>query len=232
VNNDAKQLIVLATTSPLSITTPWVRLARPYGKSAWSGKPSAVVSASPGGIGGFGANHHLRQSLVFLNVPAMAQPEAYIRGANKLFDADGKLVNDATRKFLQRFTQAYAARIVANRELWGIPRCELHPFVTLLLRRVRLVAMANRVGYLGRCHCRWSDVVPLTMHTPYYGPGGSHCFLPEIQAYTLQLSSSRTNGRQGNDRPSRRCSPTLGQRLARREPSAPGWPSVMGLLPV
>ena len=51
--------------------------SRPYGKSAWSGKPGAVVSASPGGIGGFGANHHLRQSLVFLNVPAMAQPEAY-----------------------------------------------------------------------------------------------------------------------------------------------------------
>ena len=65
--------------------------SRPYGKSAWSGKPGAVVSASPGGIGGFGANHHLRQSLVFLNVPAMAQPEAYIGGADKLFDANGKL---------------------------------------------------------------------------------------------------------------------------------------------
>jgi NAD(P)H-dependent FMN reductase len=46
--------------------------SRPYGKSAWSGKPGAVVRASPGGIG---ANHHLRQSLVFLNVPAMAQPK-------------------------------------------------------------------------------------------------------------------------------------------------------------
>ena len=55
-----------------------------------SGKPVAVVSASPGGIGGFGVNHHLRQSLVFLNVPAMAQPEAYIGGADKLFDASGK----------------------------------------------------------------------------------------------------------------------------------------------
>ena len=88
--------------------------SRPYGKSAWSGKPGAVVSASPGGIGGFGANHHLRQSLVFLNVPAMAQPEAYIGGADKLFDANGKLVNDGTRKFLQSFMQAYAAWITAN----------------------------------------------------------------------------------------------------------------------
>ena len=88
--------------------------SRPYGKSVWSGKPGAVVSASPGAIGGFGANHHLRQSLVFLNVPAMAQPEAYIGGADKLFDADGKLVNDGTRTFLQKFIQSYEAWITAK----------------------------------------------------------------------------------------------------------------------
>ncbi|UPJ76992.1 NAD(P)H-dependent oxidoreductase [Bradyrhizobium sp. 187] len=88
--------------------------SRPYGKSAWSGKPGAVVSASPGGIGGFGANHHLRQSLVFLDVPAMPQPEAYIGGADRLFDADGKLVNEETRKFLQGFMQSYAACVSAN----------------------------------------------------------------------------------------------------------------------
>jgi chromate reductase len=88
--------------------------SRPYGKSAWSGKPGAVVSASPGAMGGFGANHHLRQSLVFLNIPAMAQPEAYIGGADKLFDANGKLVNDGTRKFLQSFLQAFAAWVAAN----------------------------------------------------------------------------------------------------------------------
>lgn len=88
--------------------------SRPYGKSAWSGKPGAVVRASPGGIGGFGANHHLRQSLVFLDVPAMPQPEAYIGGADRLFDADGKLVNEETRKFLQGFMQSYAAWVSAN----------------------------------------------------------------------------------------------------------------------
>jgi chromate reductase, NAD(P)H dehydrogenase (quinone) len=88
--------------------------SRPYGKSAWSGKPGAVVSASPGAIGGFGANHHLRQSLVFLNVPAMPQPEAYLGGADKLFDAQGKLANDGTRKFLQEFMQAFAAWVAAN----------------------------------------------------------------------------------------------------------------------
>lgn len=88
--------------------------SRPYGKSAWSGKPGAVVSASPGAIGGFGANHHLRQSLVFLNVPAMAQPEAYLGGADKYFGSDGKLANEGTRKFLQGFMQAYASWIEAN----------------------------------------------------------------------------------------------------------------------
>ena len=88
--------------------------SRPYGKSAWAGKPSAVVSVSPGAIGGFGANHHLRQSMVFLGMPAMQQPEAYIGGADKLFDGNGKLVNDGTRKFLQDFMQAYAAWVARN----------------------------------------------------------------------------------------------------------------------
>ena len=88
--------------------------SRPYGKSAWDGKPGAVVSASPGGIGGFGANHHLRQSLVFLNVPTMQQPEAYIGGADKLFDQNGKLSNEGTREFLKKFIQAFAAWVAAN----------------------------------------------------------------------------------------------------------------------
>ena len=88
--------------------------SRPYGKSAWDGKPGAVVSASPSGIGGFGANHHLRQSLVFLNVPAMPQPEAYLGGADKYFGADGKFANDGTRKFLESFMQAYGSWINAN----------------------------------------------------------------------------------------------------------------------
>ncbi len=83
--------------------------SRPYGQSVWDKKPAAVVSVSPGLIGGFGANHHLRQSLVFLNMPAMQQPEAYVGGADKLFDASGKITNDGTRGFLTKFMEAYAA---------------------------------------------------------------------------------------------------------------------------
>jgi chromate reductase len=82
--------------------------SRPYGSSVWDRKPGAIVGSSPGAIGAFGANHHLRQSLVFLNVPAMQQPEAYVSHVDKLFDERGKLVNDGTRKFLQEFMQAFA----------------------------------------------------------------------------------------------------------------------------
>jgi chromate reductase len=88
--------------------------SRPYGQSAWDGKPAGVVSVSPGAIGGFGANHHLRQSLVFLNVPAMPAPEAYIGGAADLFDAGGAVVKEATREFLRKFLQAFAAWVAAN----------------------------------------------------------------------------------------------------------------------
>jgi chromate reductase, NAD(P)H dehydrogenase (quinone) len=82
--------------------------SRPYGSSVWDRKPGAIVSGSPGAIGAFGANHHLRQSLVFLNVPTMQQPEAYVGYVHKLFDEHGKLINDGSRKFLQEFMHAFA----------------------------------------------------------------------------------------------------------------------------
>lgn len=82
--------------------------SRPYGQSVWDGKPGAVMTVSPGAIGGFGANHHLRQSLVFLNIPVMQQPEAYIGGAAKLFDDKGDIAVDATRDFAKKFIQSYA----------------------------------------------------------------------------------------------------------------------------
>lgn len=85
--------------------------SRPYGKSIWSGKPAAIISVSPGQFGAFGANHHLRQSLVFLDMPALQQPEAYINGADKLFDAAGKLTNDATRAFLEKYLAMFATWI-------------------------------------------------------------------------------------------------------------------------
>ena len=88
--------------------------SRPYGKSAWSGKPGAVISVSPGVLGAFGANHHLRQSLVFLNVPAMQQPEAYLGGADNYFAPDGSIAIDSTREFLVNYLLAFDAWIARN----------------------------------------------------------------------------------------------------------------------
>ena len=82
--------------------------SRPYGQNSWDGKPAAIVSVSVGNISGFGANHHLRQSLTFVNVPTMAQPEAYIGGASALFDTDGNLNNESTEKFLKTFIESFA----------------------------------------------------------------------------------------------------------------------------
>jgi chromate reductase, NAD(P)H dehydrogenase (quinone) len=82
--------------------------SRPSGQSAWAGgKPGAIITASPSLIGGFGANHHLRQSLVFLNIHPLQQPEAYVSGADKLFEGE-RLVNPSTREFLAKYMQAFA----------------------------------------------------------------------------------------------------------------------------
>jgi len=81
--------------------------SRPKESNTFNGKPGAVISVSPGAISGFGANQHLRQALVFLNVPTMQQPEAYIGGASKLFDANGNLTNESTRDFLKTFVDAF-----------------------------------------------------------------------------------------------------------------------------
>ncbi len=88
--------------------------SRPSGKSVWAGKPAAIVSVSPGALGAFGANHHLRQSMVFLNMPMMQQPEAYVGHAAGLFDAHGNLINDSTREFFTRFMAAFAHWIERN----------------------------------------------------------------------------------------------------------------------
>ena len=88
--------------------------SRPYGQSIWSKKPAAIVSQSPGAISGYGANHHLRQSLVFLDMPALQQPEAYLANVAKLFDDKGELTSEETRGFLRKFMEAFAAWIATT----------------------------------------------------------------------------------------------------------------------
>jgi chromate reductase, NAD(P)H dehydrogenase (quinone) len=88
--------------------------SRPYGHNAWNGKAGGVISISQGALGAFGANHALRQSLVTINVAAMAFPEAYISFVAKLFDEQGKLIDESTREFLQKFLQAFAQWVERN----------------------------------------------------------------------------------------------------------------------
>lgn len=88
--------------------------SRPYGKNAWDGRPGAVVSVSIGAIGGFGANHHVRQALVFLNVPAMPQPEAYIGNATQLFDGNNGLADETTQEFMAQFMREFERWVLAH----------------------------------------------------------------------------------------------------------------------
>lgn len=81
--------------------------SRPKPESVWNGKPCAIVSQSPGALSGFGANHHLRQMLVFLDMPVLQQPEAYLAHSATLFDEAGALKADSTRDFLRGFLQRF-----------------------------------------------------------------------------------------------------------------------------
>lgn len=90
--------------------------SRPYGKSVFDGKPAGIISNSPGAIGAFGANHHLRQSLTFLNMPILQQPEAYIGGIGDAFDDKGELVKDSLREFLTKYVAGFAAWVAQQKK--------------------------------------------------------------------------------------------------------------------
>lgn len=89
--------------------------SRPYGESVWDGKPALIISVAPGNISGFGANHHLRQSLVFLNMPVVQQPEAYIGNVTDLMDESGTLTNDETKAFLHSVVEAFVHLIETHK---------------------------------------------------------------------------------------------------------------------
>ena len=88
--------------------------SRPYGQAVWAGKPAAVMSTSMGALGGFGANHHLRQMLTFFDMPVLQQPEAYVGSAHTLFDEEGGLANEATEGFFTAFMEAFGHLVGRN----------------------------------------------------------------------------------------------------------------------
>lgn len=82
--------------------------SRPYGENCWEGKPAGIISVTPGRFGAFGANHHLRQVLVFLNMPVLQQPEMYIGDAGTLFDDSGQLTDERARQSFKTYIAAYS----------------------------------------------------------------------------------------------------------------------------
>lgn len=90
--------------------------SRPAGRSVWDKKPAAIFSNSPGNISAFGANHHLRQSLVFLNMPTMQQPEVYLAHVNDFFDEKGDLKESENKDFLKKAVEAYIKWFDKNAE--------------------------------------------------------------------------------------------------------------------
>lgn len=80
--------------------------SRPYGDSAWNGKPAAIMGASIGGIATARAQYHLRQMMVFLNMFPINQPEVMIGKAGEKFDEQGNLTDEATKKYIRRLLES------------------------------------------------------------------------------------------------------------------------------
>lgn len=91
--------------------------SRPYGQSKWDNKPAAIISNSPGALAGFGANHHLRQVLSFLNMPVVQQPEAYLGSVHEMLDNNGKITNEETVQFLQSIVDTFVELINGHKGL-------------------------------------------------------------------------------------------------------------------
>jgi chromate reductase len=83
--------------------------SRPYTSNLWYGKAAAIFSHSPGKIGGFGANHHLRQVIAVLNVYTLQQPEAYVGDIAAQIDTEGNVISESLKGFLKKFTDAFVA---------------------------------------------------------------------------------------------------------------------------
>ena len=83
--------------------------SRPYGQSAWAGKPAGIIGTSPGAISSAVAQLHLRTILAYLDMPTLGQPEAYVHMKDGFFDEAGNIANGETRKFLHGWMDKYAA---------------------------------------------------------------------------------------------------------------------------
>lgn len=81
--------------------------SRPYGQSAWAGKPAGILGASIGAVGSAVSQQHLRGVLAYLDMPTLGQPEVFLQTDDKFFSDDGSIANERTKKFLQSWMDAY-----------------------------------------------------------------------------------------------------------------------------
>jgi chromate reductase, NAD(P)H dehydrogenase (quinone) len=88
--------------------------SRPYGKSSFLGKPTGIISNSPGALGGVSAAKHLQNILPGISGPMMGQPEVYLNGVGDGFDDKGQLIKEALQKVLQQYLEAFAAFVEKN----------------------------------------------------------------------------------------------------------------------
>ena len=95
--------------------------SRPYGKSAWLGKPAAIMGASVGNLGTARAQYHLRQILVAQNMPVVNQPEVMIASATKYFDQSGRLTDETTRQFIQKLLAELVRLVTTIRRATAAP---------------------------------------------------------------------------------------------------------------
>jgi chromate reductase, NAD(P)H dehydrogenase (quinone) len=87
--------------------------SRPYGQSAWTGKPAGIIGISPGAVGTAVAQQHLRSILSCANMPTMAGPEAFIQMTDALFDASGN-IGEGSKKFLEKWMNTFASWVKKN----------------------------------------------------------------------------------------------------------------------
>jgi len=143
--------------------------SRPYGQSVLDGRPAGVVSVTPTKLGAFGANHAIRQTFVFLNMPVMQQPEAYVANAGELFDEKGELKSPETREFFSAFMHSFAQwvdRIASAREVQGASRSA--PSFSEFMKKRADIAKA----YVNGDASLLDSIVATSGQATFFPPGG------------------------------------------------------------
>lgn len=143
--------------------------SRPYGQSVLDGRPAGVVSVTPSKLGAFGANHAIRQAFVFLNMPVMQQPEAYISNAGELFDERGELKSPETREFFSAYMHSFAQwidRICAAREAREMSR-DVPSFQEFMKKRADVAK-----AYVNGDAAPLDSIVAMSGQATFFPPAG------------------------------------------------------------